>query len=90
MPELPEVENLRRGLERSIVGQKVLKVEVKKPKLVSGKGNIRVASLRKTWEFERGLKSEIFSKVERRAKNLIFRFTLKNFCFCVFFLLCHI
>ena len=75
MPELPEVENLRRGLERSIVGQKVLKVEVKKPKLVSGKGNIRVASLRKTWEFERGLKSEIFSKVERRAKNLIFRFT---------------
>jgi formamidopyrimidine-DNA glycosylase len=74
MPELPEVENLRRGLEKNIVGSKILSVKVSKPKLVSGKGNIRVASLAKVREFERGLKGEVFAKVERRAKNLIFQF----------------
>lgn len=74
MPELPEVENLRRGLEQNIVGQKVLRVEVRKPKLVSGKGNIRIASNKKAREFEQRLKGENFSQVERRAKNLIFRF----------------
>lgn len=74
MPELPEVENLRRGLEKNVVGQKVLKVKVHKPKLVSGKGNIRKASSKITREFERGLKGEMFAEVERRAKNLIFRF----------------
>ncbi|HEY4503474.1 MAG TPA: bifunctional DNA-formamidopyrimidine glycosylase/DNA-(apurinic or apyrimidinic site) lyase [Candidatus Paceibacterota bacterium] len=74
MPELPEVENLRRGLEKNIVGQKILSVKVRKPKLVSGKGNTRVASLKKVRELERGLKNEIFLKIERRAKNLIFQF----------------
>src|SRR3989338_8368076 len=74
MPELPEVENLRRGLEKNIVGQKILRVEVRKPKLVSGKGNIRTASQKKAREFEHGLKGQHFSQVERRAKNLIFRF----------------
>src|SRR3989344_4700062 len=74
MPELPEVENLRRGLEKNIVGKKILSVKVRKPKLVSGKGNTRVASLKKVRELERGLKNEIFLKIERRAKNLIFQF----------------
>ncbi len=74
MPELPEVENLRLGLERNIVGQKVLRVEVRKPKLVSGKGNVRTASNKKAREFEEGLKNEHIWAVERRAKNLIFRF----------------
>ncbi len=75
MPELPEVENLRMGLEKSILGQKVLKVEVNKPKLVSGKGTLRVASTKKAKEFEQGLKGEKFIAVERRAKNLLFRLT---------------
>lgn len=74
MPELPEVENLRRGLERNIVGQKILRVTVRKPKLVSGKGNIRKAVPKKVTEFGEGLRGERFSKIERRAKNLIFRF----------------
>lgn len=74
MPELPEVENLRRGLEKNILEQKILSVEIRKPKLVSGKGNIRKASLKKAKEFEQGLKGEQFSKIERRAKNLIFIF----------------
>jgi len=74
MPELPEVENLRRGLEKKIVGQKILRVEVRKPKLVSGKGNIRKTSLKKAQEFEDGLRGERVLNIERRAKNIIFRF----------------
>lgn len=74
MPELPEVENLRKGLEKNILGQKILSVKVTKPKLVSGKGNIRKASLKKVEEFENGLKNETIGGIERRAKNLIFRF----------------
>src|SRR3989338_1174577 len=73
MPELPEVENLRIGLARVIVGQKILRVEVKKPKLISGKGTVRKASLRKKREFIKGIKGEHFIGVERRAKNLIFK-----------------
>lgn len=75
MPELPEVENLRRGLEKTIVGKKILKVEVTKAKLVSGKGTIRVTSKNKQLEFVKGSTGEKFIKVERRAKNLIFKLT---------------
>lgn len=73
MPELPEVENLRMGLEKAILGQKVLKVEVRKPKLVSGNGTLRKASNKKVQDFELGIKGEKFIAVERRAKNLIFK-----------------
>lgn len=73
MPELPEVENLRRGLETRILGQKILSVEVKKPKLVSGRGNIRFASSERTKEFISGLTGETISQINRRAKNLIFK-----------------
>src|SRR5689334_9006956 len=74
MPELPEVENLRIGLERNIISQKILQVRVLKPKLVFGRGNVRKASRRKVQEFENGLRGEMISGIERRAKNLIFRF----------------
>lgn len=74
MPELPEVENLRLGLEKNILNQKILKVKVSKPKLVSGKGTLRTASNKKVKEFEEGLVGETFLNVDRRAKNLIFRF----------------
>ncbi len=73
MPELPEVENLRLGLEKNILGQKIIKVKVNKPKLVSGKGNIRIASEKKAKDFVKGLTGEKFFAVERRAKNLIFK-----------------
>lgn len=73
MPELPEVENLRRGLEKHILEQKIKKVIVNKPKLVSGKGNIRIASAKKVNEFIKGLTGEKFIGIERRAKNLIFK-----------------
>ncbi len=74
MPELPEVENLRLGLIKNILGQKIQKVKVAKPKLVSGKGTLRTASSKKVKEFESGLTGEVFLDVERRAKNLIFKF----------------
>jgi len=73
MPELPEVENLRSGLARVIIGQKILEVTVTKPKLVSGKGTLRIASQSKKSEFLKGIKGERFTAVERRAKNLIFK-----------------
>lgn len=73
MPELPEVENLRLGLEKRIVGQKIKRVVVSAPKLVSGAGNIRVSSRAKAAEFVKGLEGETIMTVERRAKNLIFR-----------------
>ncbi len=72
MPELPEVENLRRGLLARIKGQKIRKITVFKPKLVSGKGNLRRASRKKALEFARKLKGETIADIERRAKNLIF------------------
>jgi formamidopyrimidine-DNA glycosylase len=72
MPELPEVEALRRGLLPLIVGQKIQKAEVKMPKLVSSKGTTRIASDAKLQEFIQGILGRTIAGVERRAKNLIF------------------
>ena len=36
MPELPEVETLRRGLEKYLVGHKILNVEIRHPKIFTG------------------------------------------------------
>lgn len=73
MPELPEVENLRQGLNKTIVGQKIRNIKITKPKLVSGRGTKRQASLKKVREFIKGASGEKFISVERRAKNLIFK-----------------
>lgn len=73
MPELPEVENLRLGLNRNILGQKILAVKIYKPKLVSGNGTKRIASPKKVAEFIKGTQGERFRGIERRAKNLIFK-----------------
>jgi formamidopyrimidine-DNA glycosylase len=73
MPELPEVENLRLGLEKNILNQQILSVKVQKPKLVSGKGTLRTASLVKVKEFIKGITGERVTSIERRAKNLLFR-----------------
>ncbi|AJQ93137.1 bifunctional DNA-formamidopyrimidine glycosylase/DNA-(apurinic or apyrimidinic site) lyase [Gynuella sunshinyii] len=64
MPELPEVETTRRGLEPHIVGQQVLAVV------------IRNAALR--WpvptELPSWLEGQRLLRIERRAKYLLFRF----------------
>lgn len=73
MPELPEVENLKLGLNKFILNQKILEIKVNKPKIVSGKGTKRTASKKKKEEFIKKLSGEKIISVERRAKNLIFK-----------------
>lgn len=73
MPELPEVENLRLGLVKNILDQKILSVDVSKPKLISGKGTRRTISTSKKAEFIKGITAERIISIERRAKNLLFR-----------------
>ncbi|EOA07712.1 formamidopyrimidine-DNA glycosylase, mutM [Pediococcus acidilactici D3] len=35
MPELPEVETVRRGLQKLVLGQKIARVEVLYPKMIT-------------------------------------------------------
>lgn len=62
MPELPEVETIRRGLEENIVGKKITDLTISLPKIVRG-------SLQ---NFKDQLIGTSFSSVERRGKLLIF------------------
>ena len=73
MPELPEVESLRRGLVPFTVGEKITKVEVLMPKLVSAKGTTRQPSESKTRVFIDGLTGKTIIDIDRRAKNIIFK-----------------
>lgn len=77
MPELPEVESLRIGLERVLIGEKISKVIVKKPKIVSQKKSEfsvfdwENCQIKSQEIFEKKLVGQEFVKIERRAKNLI-------------------
>ncbi|MAZ07215.1 MAG: formamidopyrimidine-DNA glycosylase [Rickettsiales bacterium] len=62
MPELPEVETVRKFLEKNIVGEKTLKINIKNKKLryeISSKINDK-------------LSDSIITKISRRGKYLIF------------------
>lgn len=62
MPEMPEVETIRRGLTRHVLRKKITAVEVRKPKLVRGLGKMlasRVVGKR-------------FTAIDRRGKLLVF------------------
>lgn len=72
MPELPEVESLRRSLLPFICGKTISSAEVLQPKIVSSKGNKRVALSEKKVEFEQGVSGEKILNIRRRAKNLVF------------------
>jgi formamidopyrimidine-DNA glycosylase len=72
MPELPEVESLRRSLLPYVKGQKIVNIHVKLAKLVSGKGTKRFNDAKKQKDFEEGLKNLRILDIQRRAKNLIF------------------
>jgi formamidopyrimidine-DNA glycosylase len=72
MPELPEVEALRRGLVQRIIGSKILDIKVLQEKIIAGKGTTRKASSEKTKEFISKLKNRKIIEIKRRAKNLIF------------------
>jgi formamidopyrimidine-DNA glycosylase len=78
MPELPEVEALRRGLVKYLIDSKILDVKVLQEKLIAGKGTTRKASPEKTKEFISKLKNKKIISIERRAKNLIFTLDTKE------------
>ena len=66
MPELPEVETVRRGLTRLVVGRKVLGTEVRWEKTIGGMA---------PEEFDAELVGRTIEKVDRRGKYLLFRFS---------------
>jgi len=65
MPELPEVETIKRQLEKSIVNKKIKSVQVFLPRLVK-------APLK---EFQKVVLNATIKSVKRRAKILIFELT---------------
>ena len=65
MPELPEVETVRRQLEPVLVGRRFERVEINDPRLVRPFEPVAVAA---------ELEGERVAEVDRRGKYLIFRF----------------
>ena len=62
MPELPEVETIRRDLDKLIINKTIIKVEIKKPKMVSGS----------TPSFKNNLQNSKIIAITRKGKLLIF------------------
>lgn len=65
MPELPEVETIRRGLTQLVLHEKIKQVEVLYPKMILGDPS----------EFEQALAGETLERVDRRGKYLLLRFS---------------
>jgi len=66
LPELPEVENVRQGLDELIVGETVTNVEARWPRIIdSPPAN----------QFSNRLSGQTVEKVSRRGKFLLFYFT---------------
>ena len=74
MPELPEVESIKRGLERKIIGQKILNIKILNEKIVYSNSNMRITDKNKTNEFINGVLNKIIISIERKAKNIIITF----------------
>ena len=76
MPELPEVETIKRGLEKKILGKVINRVEVRLPKIVAfgprSVSNIRIASRQAAQKFARLLRGLKIEHISRRAKMLVF------------------
>src|SRR5689334_1641569 len=64
MPELPEVETIRRDLQKLLKGKTVTRIDVRTPKLVRGK----------VQTFRRALAGKKIAGFDRRGKLLIVRF----------------
>lgn len=75
MPELPEVETIKRGLQKRILNKKIVGVEVRLPKIVSigpkVVSNIRKHSPQTARAFRKLLLGHKFVAARRRAKMLI-------------------
>jgi len=72
MPELPEVENMRRSLESVIKRQRIKHVTIRWGKIVSGRGNRRKASVGALMKFRKGVQGRKIEAIQRRGKNVIF------------------
>lgn len=62
MPELPEVETVRRGLEKLILGKKISNIDIRYPKMIKTDLD----------EFKRELPGQVIQSMGRRGKYLIF------------------
>jgi formamidopyrimidine-DNA glycosylase len=71
MPELPEVEIVKKGLERSVLNQTILNVQILNSKMVASNSNKRDYDLKKESEFISGVKGKKIINVWRKAKNII-------------------
>jgi len=69
MPELPEVETIKRELLEKVKGKRVSGVKVEKEKSVK---------LVPPWEFEKILVGKVFSDIQRRGKYLIIYLDSEN------------
>ena len=63
MPELPEVETVRRGLSALITDKKITKVTLIYPKIIQGDAQT----------FVKEMTGRTFEKIDRRGKYLLFR-----------------
>ena len=71
MPELPEVESLRRSLLPNVVGRSIRDIEVREPKIIAGAGQQREVTEEKARRFENNLTGATIEGIERRGKQLI-------------------
>jgi len=75
MPELPEVEIIKQGLQRTIAGKKISDVEIRLPKIVSVGpavvSNIRKNSASAAAKFRMLARGHKFTGIRRRAKMLM-------------------
>ena len=62
MPELPEVETVRRGLEKLILGKKISNIDIRYPKMIKTDLN----------EFQKEMPGQVIQTMGRRGKYLLF------------------
>ncbi len=74
MPELPEVENVRIGLEKELVNNSFLSVEIRESKIISSNGTKRIRDKNKENEFVENVVNKKIKSITRRAKNIIITF----------------
>ena len=67
MPELPEVETVRRGLEKLILGMKIASIEIRYPKMIKTDLD----------QFQKELPGQLVKSMGRRGKYLLFYLTDK-------------
>ena len=67
MPELPEVETVRRGLEKLILGKKIVSLDIRYPKMIKTDLD----------QFQRELPGQVVKLMGRRGKYLLFYLTDK-------------